>query len=74
MLPMRWEVCYEILVYQSKLSQIKTSTFPWVQFSEKGYSLIKEHYGYLIFIKFNYLIGSNILQLVFNFTTYSIVA
>ena len=36
MLITRWEeVCYEILVYKSKLSQFKTSTFPWVQFSEK---------------------------------------
>ena len=35
----------------------------------------KEHDGYLIFfIKFNYLIGPNILQLVFNFITYSIAA
>ena len=27
MLTMGWEVCYEIPVYKSKLSQIKTSTF-----------------------------------------------
>ena len=26
-----------VLVYQPKLSQIKTSTFPRVQFSDKGY-------------------------------------
>ena len=27
---------YEILDYKSKLLQIKTSTFPWAQFSEKN--------------------------------------
>ena len=38
MLIMCWEeVCHEILVYKSKLSQIKTSTFLWVQLPEKGY-------------------------------------
>ena len=75
MLTMCWEVCYKTLVYKSKLPQIRSSTFLWVQFSEKGYLLIKEHYGYFIFfIKFNYLIGPNILQLVFSFITYSVAA
>ena len=37
--------------------------------------LMKEPYGYLVFfIKFNSLIGPNILQLVFDFIIYSIVA
>ena len=53
MLTVHWEVCYEILVYKSQISQIKTSIFRWVEFSEKGY---KGHDGYLIFlIKFNYI-------------------
>ena len=65
MLVMRWE---EVL-------QIKTSTFPWVQFSEKDIYINEEQCGYLIFfIKFNYLIGANILQLVCDFVTHSIVA
>ena len=47
----REEVCYEILVYKLKLSQLKTSTFPWVQSSEKWiFMVIKEHYIYLIFL------------------------
>ena len=38
MLIMHWEdVCYEILVYKSKLSKIKTFPFPKVQLSQKGY-------------------------------------
>ena len=37
MLTMHWEICYKILVYKPKISQMKPSTFPWVQFSEKGY-------------------------------------
>ena len=37
--------------------------------------LIKQYYGYLIFfIKFNYLIGPNILQMVFDLIIYSIDA
>ena len=40
----------------------------------KNDMLIKQHYRYLIFlIKFNYLIGPNILQLVLDFITYSII-
>ena len=36
MLIMGWEdVCYEILNYKSKLSQIKTCAFPWVQFFDE---------------------------------------
>ena len=31
------ENCYEIHVYKSKLSHVKTLTFPSVQFYEKGY-------------------------------------
>ena len=52
MLIIDWEeVCYEILVYKLKLSQLKTSTFPWVQSSEKWiFMVIKEHYIYLIFL------------------------
>ena len=42
MLIMHWEeVCYEIIVYKSKLSQIKT--FPWAEISEKMLMLIKKH-------------------------------
>ena len=44
-------------------------------FWRRIFVLIKEHYVYLIFsIRFNYLIGPNILQLVFDFITYAIVA
>ena len=44
-------------------------------FWKRIFLLINEHYRYLIFfIKFNYLIGSIILQLVFDSVTYSIVA
>ena len=32
-----FQFVYEILDYESKLLEIKTSTFPWVQFSEKTY-------------------------------------
>ena len=32
---MYWDVCYEIIDYESKFLQIKTFTFPhWVQFSK----------------------------------------
>ena len=36
MLIMHWEeVCHKILDYKTKLLQIKTLTFTWVQFSEQ---------------------------------------
>ena len=42
MLIVLWEeVCYEVLVYISQLSQTKTSMFLRVQFSEKGYYVNK---------------------------------
>ena len=73
-----WEVSYEVLDYKSKHSQIRTFSFShllwmaWFQFSKKTY-LIKQHYWYLMFfIKFNYFIWTNILQIVFYFITYSI--
>ena len=45
------KVSYELLDYKSKLLLIKTSFFPWVQFSEKAYfMLIKQHYRYSIFL------------------------
>ena len=43
------QVCYVILVYNFNLSQIKTSTFLWVQFSDKGYLLTSEHWIFDIF-------------------------
>ena len=68
---MHWEeFCFEILIYYQKFHFSVYSIF-W----KRIFLLINEHYGYLIFfIKFNYLIGSIILQLVFDSVTYSIVA
>ena len=44
-------------------------------FWKRMFMLIKEQYKYLIFfIKFNYLIGPNIIQLLFGFITYSVFA
>ena len=68
MLIMCWEeVFYEILVWKSNLSQIKTSTFCEFNFLKKDISIywkrIMEHYKYSIFfIKFNCLIGPNVLE------------
>ena len=40
---------------------------------KKIFMLIKQYYWYfMFFIKFNYLIGTNILQIVFDFITYSV--
>ena len=69
-----WEVCYEIIVYKSNLSQIKTSFFSMRSiFWKRIFMIVKKYYRYLIFfIKFNYLIGPKIIQLTFGYITYSI--
>ena len=68
---LREEVCYEILVYKSKLPLFREFNFLKKDiYVNKG----TEYYEYIFFIKFNYLIEPNILQSVFDFITYSIVA
>ena len=55
--------------HKSQLPLFQSSIF-WKRIS----MLIKKHYGYMMFfIKFYYLIGPYILQLVFDFITYPIV-
>ena len=67
------EISYEILDYESKLLQIRTSPFrrfPWmapVQFSMKIYV------NKATLLIFDYLTGKNIFQIVFDFITYLMV-
>ena len=67
MLVMCWEeVSYVILVFNKNF----TNQSFW-----KKIFLLRENYGYIIiFIKFNYLIEPNLLQIVFDLITCSIVA
>ena len=67
MLTMRWEVCYKVLVYKSKL--FRQFNIPKkVIYVNKGILRIFDN----LFDIFNYLIEPNILQLVFDVITYSI--
>ena len=63
-------VCYGILVYKSKF--LLFCEFNLVKKDVYVNEAILQIFD--LFIKFNYLIGPNILQLVFDFIVYSIVA
>ena len=69
----RKEVCYEKLDYESRLYNSKPPLFQELTFLKKVNKAMKmftkQYCGY----KFTYLIGANILQIVSNFITYSIL-
>ena len=66
---MCWEqICYEILHYELKLLQIKTSTFSWTKYLKKHIYINKAKSGiFNIYyqLMLHYLIGTKILQIVF---------
>ena len=64
---MHWEVCYEILVTNQNFHFSEFNFLKKYIYVNKGILLILDNL--VFFIKFNFFIGQNILQLVFDFVT-----
>ena len=71
---MRWKkVCYDIIMNKT-FNKSKLPLFQEIIFEKNIFVLTKQHYKYLLFFTtLNYLIGANILQIVFDFIIHSIV-